>query len=125
MATMIPRGLLAVVLGALLSVPPVASAATVTVGSPLTASFTGGGLDCAPSGCTTFNSALGEPGAHVSTPVSGTIVRWRMRGAPPTVKRSISLCCDPPQAGSTQMSGPATRRPLRAPARPPSRPTFR
>jgi hypothetical protein len=53
-------------------------AATVTVGSPLTVSF-GGVFGSAPSG-TWVNSQLAEPGSSVASPVSGTIVRWRMIG---------------------------------------------
>lgn len=55
-----------------------AQASTVTVGSPLTASFTNpvGG-----AAATFMNSALAEPGANVTSPISGVIVRWRMAGA--------------------------------------------
>jgi hypothetical protein len=56
-----------------------AQAATVTVGSPLTATF-GGVLSSAPSG-TWANVALSEPGANPVSPVSGTISHWRMTGA--------------------------------------------
>lgn len=55
-----------------------AQASTVTVGSPLTASFapqTFSGVG------TVFNSALPESGAHVASPVTGTLVRWRVAGA--------------------------------------------
>jgi hypothetical protein len=55
-----------------------AKAATVTVGSPLTAGF-GGQYSSSPSG-TWVNSAIAEPGSSVASPVSGTIVRWRMLG---------------------------------------------
>lgn len=56
---------------------PAAGAATVTVGSPMNAGSpfseteTGGPLTLA-------NIALGEPGAIVTSPVTGTIVRWRI-----------------------------------------------
>ncbi len=51
-----------------------AQAATVTVGSPLTASF-----NSFFSGTTTeLNSALPEPGAKVTSPVNGTVVSWRV-----------------------------------------------
>jgi hypothetical protein len=48
-------------------------AATVTVGSPLTANFTGtfGGP------VTDVNTALPEPGATVISPVDGTIINWK------------------------------------------------
>jgi hypothetical protein len=50
-----------------------AQAATVTVGSPLTGSFT----DTYGGPVTDFNVALPEPGAKVTSPVNGTVVRWR------------------------------------------------
>ena len=57
-----------------------ASAATVTVGSPLTAPYfstlTCSGL----SGCMYANTVLTEPGANVTSPVSGRVVRWRIAG---------------------------------------------
>ena len=53
-----------------------AEGATVTVGSPLTANFTGtlGGLPPA----TEVNTALPEPGATAASPVPGTIINWRV-----------------------------------------------
>jgi hypothetical protein len=58
-----------------------AQAATVTVGSPLEATFGGtlGSLGSAPTG-TWANTVLPEPGANVTSPVSGVIVRWHMAG---------------------------------------------
>jgi IPT/TIG domain/PASTA domain len=56
-----------------------AQAATVTVGSPLTAAFGAGGA-CS-EGCTVTNLSLPEPGALVTSPITGTIVRWRLIGA--------------------------------------------
>jgi len=61
---------------ALLSFGAHAHAETATVGSPLTPPF-------APVGefgavLTLANTALPEPGAHVTSPISGTIVRWRV-----------------------------------------------
>jgi hypothetical protein len=54
----------------------VASAqATVTVGSPLTATFTGSFQGRA----TEINFALGEPGSQVTSPVNGTIVTYRVK----------------------------------------------
>lgn len=63
---------------ALLALAPTARAATVTVGSPLTQSFEpteifGVG--------TIINTSFPEPGALVASPISGTIVRWRVSGA--------------------------------------------
>jgi hypothetical protein len=63
-----------------------AQAATVTVGSPLTASFSGGFTGNA----TEANAALGEPGANVTSPVNGTIVSWRVvEGAGPLALRVL------------------------------------
>lgn len=58
---------------------PSTQATIVTVGSPLTVSFENAGVSCA-SPCTAANQALGEPGANVTSPVSGVIVRWRTSG---------------------------------------------
>jgi len=55
-----------------------AGAATVTVGSPLTAEF-GGVFGSAPSG-TWVNAVLPEAGANVTSPATGTVVRWRLAG---------------------------------------------
>ena len=55
-----------------------AEAATVTVGSPMTMPATGTSL-CG-AACTWANTALGESGANVTSPISGTIVRWRLAG---------------------------------------------
>jgi hypothetical protein len=51
----------------------------VTVGDPLTAALSPSTIDSKP--ITVFNSALPEAGAYVTSPVSGTIVRWRLDGA--------------------------------------------
>jgi hypothetical protein len=71
-------GLLAAVAAWALSAAASAQASIVTVGSPLPASFTatpiGGSL-------TAINSTLPEPGAHVTSPVNGTVVSWRITGA--------------------------------------------
>ena len=76
-----PRRLVAVLLGTtalLLTLGSGARAATVTIGSPLTTTFPGQ-FESQPSG-TWVNSSLSEPGANVASPVSGTIVRWRLAG---------------------------------------------
>jgi hypothetical protein len=72
-------------LGALLAASS-AEAATVTVGSPLTLSrnfdFVGK--------TTEANATLGEPGAHATSPVNGTIVSWRvLDGAGPLALRVL------------------------------------
>jgi hypothetical protein len=60
---------------ALLSFGANARAATVTVGSPLAQVFIPVEIG---EMVTVANSALPEPGAHVTAPISGTIVRWRV-----------------------------------------------
>jgi hypothetical protein len=51
-----------------------AQASTVTIGSPLTGAYFSSSLGVV----TVTNTALPEPGAHVTSPVTGTIVRWRI-----------------------------------------------
>lgn len=69
-----------------------AEAATVTVGSPLTANFTGtfGGSDV------DVNTALPEAGATAASPVPGTIINWRVILPSPGL---ISLVVLKPEAG--------------------------
>jgi hypothetical protein len=52
--------------------------AVITVGSPLTAEFTE--AVHVPYVTTAVNTALAAPGAHVASPVDGTVVRWHARG---------------------------------------------
>jgi hypothetical protein len=62
----------------LVAVSP-ARAAVVRVGAPLIGSYSqtswGGGPD------TWANTGLESPGAHVTSPVDGVVIRWRMTGA--------------------------------------------
>src|SRR4029079_17992009 len=53
-------------------------AATVTVGSPLTAPFFSTSTCGSP--CTRANTALADPGANVTSPITGTVVRYRLAG---------------------------------------------
>ena len=62
---------------ALLASASGAGAAVVTVGSPLTASFTQTQTYYVG---TAINSLLPEPGANVASPVAGAIRRWRFQG---------------------------------------------
>jgi hypothetical protein len=55
-----------------------APAAIVTVGSPLTASFEPGTVGA--PGIVGINSALGEPGAHATSPVDGAVIGWKVLG---------------------------------------------
>lgn len=57
-----------------------AQASTVTVGSPLTGAFAPAEYG-AGGPITMFNSALPEPGANVTSPVTGVILRWSITGA--------------------------------------------
>jgi hypothetical protein len=55
-----------------------ATAAPITIGSPLTATFNPVPFE---QTFTVANIVLGEPGAHVTSPVNGVIVRWRIEDA--------------------------------------------
>ena len=55
-----------------------AQAAIVTVGSPLTANFLPG--VAGEKGILGINPELGEPGAHVSSPVDGAVIGWKVLG---------------------------------------------
>lgn len=71
---------LAVSLISALSICASASAGVITVGSPMTASFSPGACNTT-GGCTLVNLGLIAPGPPLTSPVSGEIVRWRVEGA--------------------------------------------
>jgi hypothetical protein len=98
------RGLMAVVASSGLAFlsPASAQAASVTVGSPLTASFSAG--NCLQN-CTFVNLSLPEPGAMVTSPVNGTIVRWRIIGGAPMPGYAIRVVHP---AGGSSYSGAGT-----------------
>jgi IPT/TIG domain/PASTA domain len=74
--------LLAVIPIAALCLCASASAAVITVGSPLAGPMTQG--ECTPTGgCTIANLALVAPGPPLTSPVSGAIISWRLQGATP------------------------------------------
>jgi hypothetical protein len=78
-----------------------AEAATVIVGSPLTANFTGT-LAGGPPPTTDANTALPEPGATATSPVPGTIINWRViLGSP----GELSLVVLKPAAGGAYTPG--------------------
>jgi hypothetical protein len=82
----------------------------------MTASFDGS-IACGGS-CTMANLALGESGAHLSSPVSGTIIRWRVTTAGPAGTGTYALRVLRPSggqfigegtsAGNVTTSGPQT-----------------
>ena len=78
--------------------------ATVTVGSPLTASFTGvfGGT------ATEINFALGEPGSQVTSPVNGTIVSYRVRVFSSSTGRFAIRAIRPAPGGEFTGAGTST-----------------
>ncbi|HEY7256985.1 MAG TPA: PASTA domain-containing protein [Solirubrobacterales bacterium] len=84
-----------------------AEAANVIVGSPLKADFSGL-LGSIPTG-TWANTAIAEPGANVTSPVSGVVVSWHMTGNY-TVGRPFELRVLEP-AGSGQYTGAGTSSP--------------
>jgi hypothetical protein len=63
----------------ILVAPVRAQAAPVTVGSPLTTTFAPVEM-CSPV-CTAAPVSLPEAGAHASSPISGTVVRWHVLDA--------------------------------------------
>lgn len=69
-----------------------ASAAPITIGSPLTAPF-------APSSCsndcTVISTGFDEPGAVVRSPVDGVIVRWRIREGSPAFQYRLRVLSQP------------------------------
>ena len=67
------------VVAALLGSSAAAAASTLVVGSPLTASFALAPM-CTPL-CTAADTVLPEPGANITAPVGGTIVRWHILDA--------------------------------------------
>jgi hypothetical protein len=82
-----------------------AGAATVTVGSPLTATFT---LGPCSTPCTLANTALTEPGALAASPIDGVVIRWRMLGG--TSEKPYELRVLRPQEGA-QFAGAGTSAP--------------
>lgn len=95
---------------ALLALPVMAApagAATVTIGSPLTQSFTQTTLNGVGTG---INVALPEPGAIVASPFDGTVVRWRISGASggPFVLRVLRPAGGPETFTGAGTSAPAT-----------------
>jgi hypothetical protein len=79
-----------------------ARAATVTVGSPLTASFVPGTVGA--GGILGINPALGEPGAHASSPVDGAVIGWRVLGEGGPFKLRVVR----PEAAGTFLAGAAS-----------------
>ena len=73
------RGLpaVAIVTSLLLAGPAYGS---ITVGSPLTVPMFSTSTCGNAGGCTRANTALGDAGAQLTSPVTGTVVRWRLGG---------------------------------------------
>ncbi len=59
---------------------PLAQAAPVTLGSPLTAPFEFAGECNFVLGCEVTAVEMSEPGAVTASPVAGTVIRWRAEG---------------------------------------------
>lgn len=90
--------LVAVGIGGLALVPS-AQGATLTIGSPLTGSYFQSTFSLTG---TVANSVLPEPGAHVTSPVTGTITRWRIMDGSGGPYRLRVLT---PGSGSAYMGG--------------------
>jgi len=86
-----------------LLVPASAGATVVTIGSPLTAPFVV--TACEPDPCTVGVVALPEPGAVVTSPVDGVIVRWRMLAGSPSFQYKLRVLTP---AGGTNYTRAAT-----------------
>lgn len=87
-----------------------AQASTVTVGSPLTASFAPS-PGVSPS--THANQVLPEPGANAVSPISGTIVRWRVTQ---TLGGPLELRVLTPTSDPDTYTGAGTSSPQTAPS---------
>jgi hypothetical protein len=79
-----------------------AQAANVTVGSPLTATFSN--AICG-SPCTIAHMTLTETGAMVSSPVEGAVIRWRLLKGSNTFKYKLRVLAP---AGGTSFTGVGT-----------------
>ncbi len=79
-----------------------AGAATVTVGSPLTASFLP--VTVGPLGIFGINSVLGEPGAHVTSPVDGAVIGRKVLGEGGPLELRVIR----PEAAGTVLAGAAS-----------------
>jgi hypothetical protein len=76
------RGLLSglVVVALALVGAPLAQAAPITLGSPLTGPFEYAGQCNFVLGCEAIATDLSEPGAFTASPIAGTVVRFRVEG---------------------------------------------
>jgi hypothetical protein len=92
-------------LALLASLAGVSQAAVVTVGSPLTQPFVS--TEAKNSG-TIANIAFPEPGANVTSPVSGTVIRWRIGQAEGGPFRLRILRAAGPEQFAGTGSGPDT-----------------
>jgi hypothetical protein len=75
-----------------------ASAATVIVGDPMTLPLDGGFVGNNGGTITAANTTIQESGAHVTSPVSGTITQWRVQ---PTGTGEYALRILRPASGGT------------------------
>lgn len=82
-----------------------AQAATVTIGSPSIQPF---GSTAVGDPATLVNTALPEPGAILTSPISGTIVRWRIGGASGGPFRLRVIAGSGPLYDAGQASSPQT-----------------
>ncbi len=95
------RVFVAIVLASLLGCSS-AQAAIVTVGSPLTSSFLPATVG--EKGILGINSQLGEPGAHVSSPVDGAVIGWKVLGQGGPFELRVVR----PEAAGTFLAGAAS-----------------
>lgn len=81
-----------------------AQAATVTVGTPLTGPFSPG-MCSITGGCSSANTKLTAPSALITSPISGTIIKWRVAGASATPGYAIRVF---KPAGGSSLTGAGT-----------------
>jgi len=81
-------------LAAAIALAAPASAAPITIGSPLTAPF--GVSSCNSSNCTVIHTGFDEAGAVVRSPVDGTVVRWHILSGSPSFQYRLRVITESP-----------------------------
>lgn len=89
---------------------PAAGAAPITIGNPLTGQFEVGSCE---ESCTVIMTRVGGPGAVVTSPVDGAIVRWRIVQGSPAFKYRLRVVT--PLPGSV-FTGSGTSAPVSPPS---------
>jgi hypothetical protein len=88
-----------------------ASAAPITIGSPLTAPF---GVSACNADCTVVSTGFNEPGAIAKAPIDGTIVRWHIMGGAPGFGYRLRVASESPGALDPNFTGSGASAPASA-----------